>query len=657
MTEVDGNDPLSGVFAGYGRMAALEKDNPEVAQSGHVAPFTFAQVEYAQLFVRSTGMVEKIAEWRAENLAVLKAHGQYRPGGRPATVGLTDEHILIGMFLLAREHSELWVRTLARVFQMRLTDQARAHLNLRPITVKVNETDTEDERLTKMTLAWVGRTDRALHSLLDTMDAYPAPRRLMNLAERMHEEDKRKRNSKAWNLTNKRRNKDDFAFAFTEATMRLVDPAQLDQWGGSVSIDQTTVEAASSRGPSKKERTTPGADSLVMEMDAGWAVKDPGRRGQEDAEHKGEATFGYKVNFAVMVPEEPRAPSPHPNLIAGMSVSTPNKEVAQEAVRMLIRLKEAGYKTGRVTTDKEYAANFVPENYYFPVTALGYTILTDYQRPRLGVMGGQRGALIVDGAYVCPMMPKKLQTLNVDHVDILKRLSQVEDETGIVNPDLREQVMDNYDKQLAEAKKYHFRVKQAADENGAVKMMCPAAGISPTAICPLKKRDDVQVDEKKVVILNGPKHPDDVCVQQVTTMELIDESRWLQPIQYMSKEWRDKYSFERNGVEGKNRYIKTPGKEGMGDAGLRLVRGLTAQAFLITFLVVSNNFRAIESFRKDQATKPVTTRKKAATKASGRARTIYNIKHYEPTTDEVRQALGLGPKVKGAGQRLSKRMG
>ena len=82
-----------------------------------------------------------------------------------------------------------------------------------------------------------------------------------------------------------------------------------------------------------------------------------------------------------------------------------------------------------------------------------------------------------------------------------------------------------------------------------------------------------------------------------------------------------------------------------------------SRTFLITFLVVSNNMRTIESFENEQATKPAPTPKKTTTKASGRARTICSIKHYEPITDEVREALGLGPRVKGRGQRLSKRMG
>jgi hypothetical protein len=314
--------------------------------------------------------------------------------------------------------------------------------------------------------------------------------------------------------------------------------------------------------------------------------------------------------------------------------------VGEEAVRLLERLRGAGYPAGRVTTDKEYAAWMTPDRYYFPVTRLGYDIVTDYHRDKLGKMGEQRGAFIVDGAYVCPAMPEKLIKANHNFVNAIEA-ERYEELGANVEPEDNEfqSALRAHDKLLAEAKKYHLRMKESADANGSVKMMCPAAGLAPTVQCPLKPKSLEGPIKDKPYIAKPPSRPTDVCNQEVVTMSLINDSRWLQKLQYKSREWRRAYAVDRNIVEASNGHAKDEGKEALGASGRRRLRGLAAQQLLITFLVVVANMRKVWSFMRSMEDAPAAIPVRRPSRSRGK----YSAREYEPRIPEVREQLGLPP--------------
>ena len=610
-----------------------EEEEGNLDRTGATAQFRHHEIVWARARIRSTGLVEQIAAWReADKEAAIRYGEPKHAGGRPRSKRLTDEHILIALLLLAKEHSPLWTTSVRNFFWFRLTPQAITHLGLDELAT------SGTERAQQYT--WNTRADRALHELIDTMDHLPARRQIMNRAERDHWQELRKNNRLNWNLEEKARRKDEFSFRMVQMSVKMMGPGLLTNWKGSLSIDQTVIKAATSRGFAKGESKNPKIDSRVLGIDAGWAVKDPGRRGTDGSDHAGEATFGWKANFATMVAEDPNLPSPHPRLIAAMSLSKPTREVGEEAVRLLERLQGAGYPAGRVTTDKEYAAWMTPDRYYFPVTALGYDIVTDYHKNMLGKMGEQRGAFIVDGAYVCPAMPEKLIKANHNFVNGIEA-ERHEEEGAVIEPEDEDfqSALRAHDKLLAEAKKYHLRMKQAADENGSVKMMCPAAGLAPTVRCPLKPKSLKGPVKDKPTITKPPARPTDVCNQEVVTMSLIKDSRWLQKLQYKSKEWRRVYAVDRNIVEASNGHSKDEGKEALGASGRRRLRGLAAQQVLITFLVVVANMRKVRSFKLSLEDAPA----EVATRRPSRSRGRYSAREYEPRIPEVREQFGLPP--------------
>ena len=159
----------------YAELMAVQHEHPELALSGATSIFSLAQVKFAQDRIAATGMVSRIAAWRAEDVeAAALIEGKRHAGGRPRTVHFTDEHILIGLLLLAREHSPMFTKALSNLFRLRLSDEARTYLDLDHMAT------TGDEL--SQTETWYTRTDRALHDLIDTMDAYPAKRQIGNRA-------------------------------------------------------------------------------------------------------------------------------------------------------------------------------------------------------------------------------------------------------------------------------------------------------------------------------------------------------------------------------------------------------------------------------------------------------------------------------------------
>lgn len=597
------------------------------AGSGRTTKFTHADVKLAKRRILAAGVLPEIEAWRESD----RTANPKGPGGRPPTTALDDIHILVAYLLLVKEHTPTWTKEVRNLFWFRLTPQAREFLGIDHIH------STGDHHQQAKT--WYSRVDRALHRLIDTMDPYPALRRAMNRAERDYQLTLRERNSILWNLEEKLVRKDRFSFLMTEMTQQMVPADARAAWEGSVSIDQTFVSAASPRGFAKGESKNPDIDSIVMEMDARWHTRDPERRGKKGADNPKESSFGYEANFAVQVAEDPYERAPHPLLVVGFSLSRPSEDVGGEAVKLLESLVGAGYKTGRVTTDKEYAANMKPENYYYKVRALGYEIVTDYHKDELGIMGGQRGAKIVDGTYVCPVMPDNLVNANKDYVAAVDaRVKEAEDAGAWLLPDAHKADKILRSDLLKESAKYAFRQKEKPDEHGSVKMMCPAYGPGATAICPLREQHPKSSKKDKAVILDPPDKPDDCCTKTSVTMFLVDDSRYLQHLQYRGPQWKRTYKVDRNTVESFNAYVKDPGKENLGNSAVRRLRGLAAQQFAVTFLVVSANMRKVFKFRQD-----LTKTEQQRTPRKPRERNHLSLKKYRVRIAAVREILGLTP--------------
>jgi hypothetical protein len=575
----------------FGLEADLERlysDEETFAGSGRTTKFTLAEVTLAARQIAEAEVVEDLEGWR-------EADDEGRaPGGRPRETLLGDWHILIGCLLLVKEHTPLWGSELRNLFWFRLTPEARTFLG---IDGTVDETKAHHNQ----GLDWKNQVMRTWHRLLDVIDGYPAPRQIMNREEREAVLSLRDKNEQR----RKKERLDIWSNKMLEMTFRMQPRAIRRQWKGSVSVDQTMVTAPSKHGVARKKNGEEVSDSLVMEIDASWHSRDPDVRGTDAAANSKVSTWAREANIAVQVAEDPNQRAKHPLLAIAFTLSKPNDEVAEELVKCLRSLRDRGHQPGRVTADKGYFANFIPETLMFPVLALGYKPVFDYYKNRLGIRGGQRGALQVEGAYVCPATPKRLIDANINYVAKEKRHEALAEERGswrglgMTNDDKAAR-----DKLLATREKYRLKQKMAPNADGDIKMMCPAEGPSATVNCPWKTKHPKLSTNPKMVnaredILVLPKVKADICAQHVVTMKLADESRWLQDLPYKGPEWTAKYGTDRNTIEGYNAYIKDTGRENLEQSGSRRMRGLSAQQYIVTFLLVSANMRKIFAFIRD----------------------------------------------------------
>ena len=131
----------------------------EVLSGGHADyVFTSEQVILAHSRVLQTGILDKLAVWRSADTPVTGART------RPSLI--SDRAILVGLLLLASEHGNFRISSLAVVFQNRLPPESRALLHLSGVAPVSLDDTREDKR-------WYGRTHRAFHRMLALMDPFP----------------------------------------------------------------------------------------------------------------------------------------------------------------------------------------------------------------------------------------------------------------------------------------------------------------------------------------------------------------------------------------------------------------------------------------------------------------------------------------------------
>ena len=171
---------------------------------------------------------------------------------------------------------------------------------------------------------------------------------------------------------------------------------------------------------------------------------------------------------------------------------------------------------------------------------------------------------------------------------------------------------DTFHERMRQREKYVLRPKeQPADPTAPVPMVCPAAGPSPTAICPLKESS--LRHNGKTRIQSPPEHPPKICTnKQSVTFPMEVGLKHRQKLQEGTAAHYEIYTMLRNGVEGVNGFTKDPAYQDIGEAGRRRVRGLGAQSLLVAMMVMAANLRKIEGFLEKLASERPSARAKKA---------------------------------------------
>lgn len=290
--------------------------------------------------------------------------------------------------------------------------------------------------------------------------------------------------------------------------------------------------------------------------------------------------WGWVANLAVRVDSEQPGSKRFPSLVVAASLSIPNMEVAEEAALLLESAATLGLAPGIADADKQYWANAKPFRLLQPALKTGFTPSTDYRSDRVGIKGGQHGALFVEGDVYCPSTPKPL-------------LNAIPDRLGDVI-DVR-----THRARIEERKAFQLHVKEKAKTpDGKVMLRCPALGPSPTVTCPLremmlsaakKARPEVEPETLEEEFL------DTICKKHSAAFDLTEMQAPQQAFDYGTEEWETFHDHARNTVESENQQLKASGDEDIETAGRRKVRGITAAQ-----IIVNHNLRKIAAFLSDQ---------------------------------------------------------
>lgn len=466
------------------------------------------------------------------------------------------------------------------------------------------ETPTSFATHVATTKRWYTNTIRAFHRMKTLMDPYPQE---LYTAKTHTQIQEILRHHDAERAEKYKARLDEYTRLFIRMTFMVQPRAvrraskQLD-----VSFDQTYIGTPTTKGYSRKHlaskvKAEQGANFGELspgpvDAFAGWHVKSgraervDNQKGEVDqtAPERGKSAdydWGWVANLAVRVDAEQPGSKRFPSLVVAASLSIPNMEVAEEAAHLLEAAAMLELAPGVADADKQYWANAKPFRLLKPALKTGFTPSTDYRSDRVGVKGGQHGALFVEGDAYCPSTPKPLLNATPD------RLGDVID-------------VRTHRARIEERKAYQLHVKEKAKvADGKAMLRCPALGPSPTVTCPLremmlsaakKARPEVEPETLEEEFL------DTICKKHSAAFDLTEMQSPQQAFDYGTEEWETFHDHARNTVESGNDQLKASGDADIETAGRRRVRGITAAQILVTILIVNHNLRKIAAFLSDQ---------------------------------------------------------
>lgn len=383
-----------------------------------------------------------------------------------------------------------------------------------------------------------------------------------------------------------------------------------------VSFDQTYIAPPTPKGyaekylPSRiaKEQQAehlgkrhPGPVDVFAAFHAKTADRGDYQRGEKDViapdarkKNNTEYSWGWVANIMMRVEANHRGKKEFPSLIVAWNLSVPNREVSEEAVELLRSAASLGVKPGIADSDKQYWANARPERLLRPALETGFTPSTDYRVDRLGIKGGQHGAVFVEGHAYCPSTPKHLTNATIDN------------NAGYID-------RGTYKLRLEERSAYRLHIKERKP-NGKTMLRCPALGPSPTVTCPLRGLLDTlkpnaaakkPVADKDRPYVEDAAHIDEdyadtICRKHSASFDLTEMQSPEQAFDYGSDEWDTFHDHARNSIESVNQQLKAAGDADIATAARRRVRGFSAASIMLTMLIVNHNIRRITAYLSDK---------------------------------------------------------
>ena len=331
----------------------------------------------------------------------------------------------------------------------------------------------------------------------------------------------------------------------------------------SLAIDWTDY-ATWSR-PRAKDDPQPAADP-----DASWGHAKGNAPGER--EH---LFFGYYAQAAPMVADE-GGPTVA-ELARRAAFAAPSVDPAKEMAKMMCRGYNDGIAPGDLLSDCGYS-NRDPDTFARPLRRAGARLVMDLHPNDRGPKGTCKGAVICNGNLYCPTTPRALLELGP-----LPRGASAEDSAA-------------QDARCAELARYKLGRISSDDEDGAHRVMCPAA--MGKLRCPLRPASTA-LDHSHPEVLSPPEHPPACCSQKTITVEEAVLAKTAQKHDYPSRAHRLSYN-RRTGAERPFAWLKDPATTGM-VRGWCWLFGRTKNALMFTLALVVRNVRLVESSGRRRA--------------------------------------------------------
>ncbi|WP_329306819.1 hypothetical protein OG322_21995 [Streptomyces sp. NBC_01260] len=245
----------------------------------------------------------------------------------------------------------------------------------------------------------------------------------------------------------------------------------------------------------------------------------------------------------------------------------------------------------------------------------------DYKQQHRGVQGTHQGALLVDGSLACPAMPPALAHATTGLND--KAVRSLDDGTEL-------------SERIAGREPYFLKLKESADERGAIRLQCPASGPSPAVVCPrfnqvhrvpAPRPAVVDLTDKRATAAHSAAKPtvpipqgerlrplpqDElprICQKPTITVRpgaLGKLDKFRQDRHYLHPTWQDAYRPERANIEGLNGRAKSHGID-ISDPTKRLAHGRVAQTILLALMICSINLHILFSWHQTTRTQATGT--------------------------------------------------
>jgi hypothetical protein len=536
--------------------------------------------------VDQSGVLPRLAAWRSEDA----------PARRRGSAIVSDRAVLVGLLLLASEHSSLSISSLAEALLHRLSPVSRSLLELPPVADAPTSDPGERRR-------WIDITRQAFNRMLAVMDPFPQTGRMLSHAavkDHLDAHDPDRERKMKLRL-------DEFTQGFLDMTYaqqpRHIRRAsdRIDLSVGEIFIGSPTRAGFSrnnlAANVAAEESTDPRSrGSRPVDVFAGWHAqtghpnsagiipKPVGKRGADKKAAK-RWGWGWSATIAVRVDSGRHAQDKFPNLAVGATLSLPHTDAPDAAVSVMRAALSADHdawlKPGIVDTDL-FASTHV-DRLHKPTFELGFTPSREYRDTELGMQGVSSGAEFIEGKAYCPGMPQVLKSASADRRD-----NYIDDET--------------YRKRLEARVPYEFRLKGKPDHRGRYRVICPPAGANPTVTCPLRETHSDAANRNRTHIdaTDLPDYPDKACIQQTVTFDQRDGLRQRQAFTYQSAEWDQFRGLARGAFESLSAGISDPHRENVTDVSRRNVSGLAASQVFVTVLLTNYNLRAIAAFINDQ---------------------------------------------------------